>query len=136
MGLWLHSFLTNRWQHVIANGQKSSISYLLSGVPQGSVLGPLLLLLIIDSLGDLGLEVLLNSFADNSKLAYKIDTVEDALYMQECLDKLQDKQVANNMDFNVKKFNVLKLGRNTNIKHDYNYIVPGHSQVITDNDTV
>ena len=118
MGLWLHSFLTNRWQHVIANGQKSSISYLLSGVPQGSVLGPLLFLLIIDSLGDLGLEVLLNSFADDSKIAYKIDTIEDALYMQECLDKLQDWQIANNMDFNVKKFNVLKLGRNTNLKLD------------------
>ena len=40
------------------------------------------------------------------------------------------------MDFNVKKFSVLELGRNTDIKLEYNYIVPGFTQVITDNDTV
>ena len=93
-------------------------------------------MLIIDSLGDLGLEALLTSFADDSKLAYKIETIEDALYMQECLDKLQSWQIENNMDFNVKKFNVLKLGRNSDIKLNYNYIAPGLTQVITDNETV
>ena len=62
MGRWLHSFLTNRWQHVVANGRKSEISYLLSGVPQGLVLGPLLFLLIIDSHGNLGCEAILASF--------------------------------------------------------------------------
>ena len=39
----------------------------------------LLFLLIIDTLGDLGLETTLTSFADDSKLAYRIDTVEDEL---------------------------------------------------------
>ena len=103
MGLWLHSFLTNRWQHMIANGKKWKISYLVSGVPQGSVLGPLLFLLIITSLGNLGLEATSNSFADNSKLAYKIGNIDDSLYHQDCLDKLQTWQIQNNMAFNVNK---------------------------------
>ena len=40
------------------------------------------------------------------------------------------------MQFNVKKFNVLKLGRNSDLKLDYTYIAPGHTQVISDNSNV
>ena len=50
------------------------------------------------------------SFADDSKLSYRIDTLEDALYLQECLQKLQTWKKDNNMSFNVGKFNILKLG--------------------------
>ena len=73
---------------------------------------------------------------DDSKLQYKIDSLEDALYLQDCLDKLQNLQNNNNMQFNVSKFNVLKLARNTDLKLDYTYIAPGFTQVITDNSNV
>ena len=53
LGTWLHNFLTGRWQQVVANGELSGASELISGVPQGSVLGPLLFLLIIDSLSQM-----------------------------------------------------------------------------------
>ena len=53
--------------------EMGDITKLISGVPQGSVLGPLLFLLIIDSLGDLGLEVDITYFADDSKISFDND---------------------------------------------------------------
>ena len=105
-------------------------------MPQGSVLGPLLFLLIIDSLGDLGLNAIITSFADDYKLSYRIDSIEDAIYLQDCLDRLQEWQTDNNMQFNIGKFNVLKLGQNTKLKSEYTYFAPGYEQVITDNTVV
>ena len=40
------------------------------------------------------------------------------------------------MEFNTGKFNVLKLGRNNELKHDYNFLAPGNDQITSDNASV
>ena len=52
LGRWIHAFLTGRQQVVIVNGRKSQESAVLSGVPQGTVLGPLLFLIYISDISE------------------------------------------------------------------------------------
>ena len=68
---FFQSFLHNRYQRVISNGQTSDWLPILPGVPQGSILGPLLILIYINDLPD-GLESLVKLFADNIFLFSKV----------------------------------------------------------------
>ena len=64
---WITSYLTNRKQHVVVGGESSLDTPVLSGVPQSSVLGPLLFLVYIDDVSDILLSdgSTLNIYADD-----------------------------------------------------------------------
>jgi hypothetical protein len=62
---WIHSFLVDRKQRVVCNGQSSSWCDITSGVPQGSVLGPLIFASIIDSLKPISSSCIYVKYADD-----------------------------------------------------------------------
>ena len=78
---WISDWLDNRMQRVCINGALSGWRLVTSGVPQGSVLGPLLFLIFIN---DLDLELLSSilKFADDTKIYGKAATPADRLQLQ------------------------------------------------------
>ena len=86
---WIDSFLAERTQEVVVEGQHSGIGRVISGVPQGSVLGPTLFLIYINDLGD-GIKANVRLFADDTILYSMIRTREDSESLQEDLKKLEE----------------------------------------------
>ena len=104
---WIESFITGRSQAVVVNGVLSDISKVLSGVPQGSVLGPLLFLLLI---GDIDLGVVgssVKSFADDTRVVTPIASTNDISTAQHNLNIIYDWTSASNLEFNTTKFELL-----------------------------
>ena len=80
---WIEKWLTHRRQRVIVDGEIS----VLSGVPQGSVLGPILFLIYINDLED-GISSKVLKFADGTKVFRKVTNDTDKQSLQDDLDKL------------------------------------------------
>ena len=84
---WIEKWLTHRRQRVIVDGEISNWKSVLRGVPQGSVLGPILFLIYINDLeDDITSKVL--KFADDTKVFRKVTNDTDKQSLQDDLEKL------------------------------------------------
>ena len=114
---WIESFLNDRSQRVMVKGVPSDTLPVWSGVPQGSVLGPVLFLIYINDL----LEEVISGgklFADDSKLFKRIKSTEDRDILQEDLMKLQEWSRKWLLEFNENKCKVMHIG-SSNPRYEY-----------------
>ena len=108
---WIESFITNRYQQVLVDGKLSSRERVVSGVPQGTVLGPLLFLIFIDDLESSLKHSILRIFADDSKLVKEIQNKDDHCELQDDLNAAIIWAANNNMELNQSKFQLLQYGK-------------------------
>jgi hypothetical protein len=108
--IWVKEWLTGRKQRVVLNGRFSSWEEVLSGVPQGSVLGPLLFLIFINDLDNVVEMVDVKKFADDTKLGKQVRADIDRADLQLALDNAIAWAKMWGMQFNIEKCKVMHMG--------------------------
>ena len=104
---WIKDFLLNRSQLVTVSGVHSVLALVLSGVPQGSVLGPILFLIYINDLNNCLEGSSSGSFADDTRLSKSIACCSDVLILQQDLLNVIKWAKSNNMALHEDKFELL-----------------------------
>ena len=108
--LWIDSILCSRQKRVVINGAKSKWAPVLSGIPQGTVLGPLLFSLYInDIMVDIDSEIRL--FADDCVCYRQIHSIEDTVKLQRDSNRLGRWARKWGMRFQPTKCNMMHLTR-------------------------
>ena len=115
---WIEQWLTYRRQRVVVDGEVSSWKSVLSGVPQGSVLGPILFLVYINDVEE-GVTGIILKFADDTKLFRKVKEIGEKQRLQDGIDKLVKWSDKWQMLFNFGKCKCLHTGsRNTGMNYE------------------
>ncbi|KAF2353064.1 Reverse transcriptase domain [Trinorchestia longiramus] len=101
---WIRNWLTGCTQRVLIHDETSDSALVTSGVPQGSVLGPLLFIIYINDL-DVGIISKINKFADDTKLCHRVFTERHRATIQSDLHRLLRWTETWQMSFNIEKRN-------------------------------
>ena len=119
---WIRSFLCFRQQAVRINGVFANPKPVLSGIPQGSVLGPLLFVIYINDLPDICKEYA-NTFlyADDAKLFRQIRDELDCAKLNSAFESVHNWCVKWQMSLNIDKCQVLSISNSKSSKVTYDY---------------
>ena len=107
---WMESYLNGREMRTVIKDVKSEWRAVESGVPQGSVLAPILFLIYINDMPE-GVKSYINLFADDAKLCRQVKNKEDCNILQEDLNKIWRWSNKWEMKFNVDKSHVMEMGK-------------------------
>ena len=122
---WITSFLANRTQTVHLENTTSEKIAVTSGVPQGTVLGPILFLIYINDLPDYIKHSQIRLFADNSIIYSPIKTQANCIKLQEDLESAVKWEQDWIMAFHPDKCNILRVTTKKSPQHFY-YNMHGH----------
>ena len=104
---WIDSFLNDRTQQVVVDGQLSVAALIISGVPQGTVLGPILFLIFINDITFCVTNSVIRCFADDTRIMKAISQTQDMPLLQQDLDRVTQWSIRNNMSLHEDKFEFL-----------------------------
>lgn len=107
---WIEEFLKNRIQRVVVCGSFSSYKKVTSGIPQGSVLGPILFLIFINDLPEV-IQTVMRLYADDSKLLQRVKSIEDVNNLQTSLNNSVKWAKSWQMTYNYNKCHHLHIGK-------------------------
>lgn len=107
---WMRNFLIGRKQRVLVNGAASEWADVRSGIPQGSILGPILFVIFINDIPDV-VDCGIRLFADDTKAFKQIHTTDDCKKLQHNINSLQDWAEKWNMKFHPEKCKILRIGK-------------------------
>jgi hypothetical protein len=108
---WFCDYLSGRKQRVVVDGFSSSYLDVTSGVPQGSMVGPLLFLIYVNDLPDAAKHSTVQMFADDSKCYKIINNPHDSYLLQSDLQALCLWSSTSKFEFNLKKCSGIKFSR-------------------------
>jgi hypothetical protein len=128
----INAFLSDRTQEVIVEGKMSGATAVTSGVPQGSVLGPLMFLLYINEMPEyISNQSCVRLFADDAVIYREVNTESEAVCLQEDLNRLLQWEADWGMSFHPSKCQVIRV---TNKKKEIEscYNIRGHAlEIVT-----
>ena len=127
---WLESYLHDQMQRVTAFGVNSQALPVTSGVPQGSILDPMLFLLYANSLPGTVKSSHVAAFADDSKILKSIKSPTDATLLQDDLSNLASLSSSGGLMFNESKCKAQRITRRHNLVSNM-YHINGVPLVVT-----
>ena len=101
---WIESFLSDRKQAVVVDGQLSFLALIISGVPQGTVLGPILFLIFINDIEHCITNSIIRCFADDTRVSIAVSCEQDVSALQDDLINVIQWSERNNMALHKDKF--------------------------------
>ena len=122
---FLANYLSNRRQCVLISGVKSTMRDVASGVPQGSILGPLFFVIFINDMFSCiseGTNIML--YADDTKIWRRMEEWDDHIMLQNDIDRLYQWSSLNKMNFHPQKCKVLTVENSRTEGSIWNIMLP------------